>query len=72
MNKSERKEKLEIHEDPKIGFYVKGISIINVKNEEELKELVNYGKSSRKVRATSMNDYSSRSHSILTIIVESS
>jgi hypothetical protein len=72
FNKSEKKEKLEIHEDPKSGFYVKNLSILNIKEEKELLELLSYGKSTRKVRATAMNDYSSRSHSIFTIIVESS
>ena len=72
LSKNERKEKLEIHQDPKTGFYVRNISIINVKNEDELLALVSFGKSSRQVRATSMNDYSSRSHSILTVFVESS
>lgn len=68
----DKREKLEIHEDPRAGFYVRGLSIVTVKNEAELMELVSVGKSSRKVRATAMNDYSSRSHSILSIIVESS
>lgn len=69
---SDKRDKLEIHEDPRAGFYVRGLSIVTVKNEAELMELVSAGKSSRKVRATAMNDYSSRSHSILSIIVESS
>lgn len=72
FSKSDKKEKLEIHEDPKSGFYVKGLSILNIKEEKELLELLTSGKSTRKVRATAMNDYSSRSHSIFTIIVESS
>lgn len=72
LNKNDKKEKLDIHEDPKSGFYVKNLSLITVKNEEELMEFVNFGKSSRKVWATAMNDYSSRSHSILSILVESS
>ena len=72
FNKNDKKEKLEIHEDPKSGFYVKNLSILNITEEKELLELLSHGKSTRKVRATAMNDYSSRSHSIFTIIVESS
>lgn len=72
FNKTEKKEKLEIHEDPKAGFYVKNLSILNIVEEKELIDHLSYGKSTRKVRATAMNDYSSRSHSIFTIIVESS
>jgi kinesin family protein 3/17 len=70
--KGDKREKLEIHEDPKSGFYVKNLTILNIKEEKELLELLTTGKSTRKVRATAMNDYSSRSHSIFTIVVESS
>ena len=65
-------KRLEIHEDPKTGFYVKDLSCVTVKNPKELMEKLNYGKSNRHVRATEMNDYSSRSHSIFNIIIESS
>lgn len=66
------KKRLEIHEDPKTGFYVKDLSCVTVKSPNELMERLNYGKSNRHVRATEMNDYSSRSHSIFNIIIESS
>lgn len=65
-------KKLEIHEDPKTGFYVKELTSYTVKKASELLEKLNYGKSSRQVRATEMNDYSSRSHSIFNIMIESS
>ena len=61
------KSYLEIHEDPKKGFYVKGLSLSSVKDEIDLMGKLTKGKKSRKVRATEMNDYSSRSHSIFTI-----
>ncbi len=67
-----KKKKLEIHGDTKKGFYVKNLSKSNVKTVQELEDKLNQGKSTRRVRATAMNDYSSRSHSIFTIIIESS
>lgn len=65
------KKGLEIHEDPQKGFYVKGLSLFSVKDEQDLMNKLTKGKKSRKVRATEMNDYSSRSHSIFSIVIES-
>lgn len=65
-------EYLEIHNNPQKGFYVKGLEIFTVNSAKQLMELLNFGKSTRAVRATSKNDYSSRSHSIFSIIIESS
>lgn len=62
-----KKNGLEIHEDPNKGFFVKGISVFSVKDEVDLINKLTKGKKSRKVRATEMNDYSSRSHSIFSI-----
>lgn len=67
-----KKEKLEIHEDAKNGFYVKGLSQVTVTSSQELREKLDEGKKTRRVRATQMNDFSSRSHSIFSIIIESS
>ena len=67
-----KNKKLDIHGSTEKGFYVKGLKKFNVKTIKELKEKLECGKSTRKVRATAMNDYSSRSHSIFTIIIESS
>ena len=60
---------LDIHEDPNKGFFVKGLSVFSVNNETELMKKLTKGKKSRRVRATEMNDYSSRSHSIFTISI---
>lgn len=72
LNPDKKAEKLEIHEDPKTGFYVKGLSLSTVKSPEELLKKLYSGKATRQVRATEMNDFSSRSHSIFSLIIESS
>ena len=63
---------LEIHGDSQKGFYVKNLETFNVSSPKEMLTKLDFGKSQRQVRATEMNDYSSRSHSIFTVIIESS
>lgn len=63
---------LEIHGDSQKGFYVKNLETFNVASPKEMLTKLDFGKSQRQVRATEMNDYSSRSHSIFTVIIESS
>ena len=43
------------------------LSVFSVNDEQGLLEKMNEGKKGRMVRATEMNDYSSRSHSIFII-----
>lgn len=63
--------KLELKE--KDGtVYVKDLSTFVVKSPEDMMEVFNEGTVNRHVRATNMNDTSSRSHSIFTITIESS
>lgn len=62
-----KKYGLDINEDPNKGFYVKGLSVFSVKNEEELMKQLRKGNSSRHFRETEMNERSSRSHTIFTI-----
>lgn len=66
-----QKERLEVKEKPESGFYVKDLSLIQVKNEEEMMKLFEAGNRNRSVGATLMNEQSSRSHSIFTINIES-
>jgi kinesin family protein 3/17 len=66
------KDKLDIREDPDLGFYVKDLSCFVVKNPDDMRELMFKGKDLRAVGSHSMNETSSRSHSIFSIIVENS
>lgn len=58
---------LKIRRDQDGGFFVQDLSVFSVKDEEGLLEKMYQGKKGRMVRATEMNDYSSRSHSIFII-----
>jgi len=61
---------LRIREHPDAGIYVEGLSEVVVKNEKELRDLLNRGNKVRKIAETSMNMRSSRSHTCFTICVE--
>jgi len=69
---SKNMKKLEIREKANTGVYVKDISIFMIQDEKELMEKLQDGRDHRKTRATNMNQYSSRSHSIFSVIVEQS
>ena len=66
------KKKLELHEKPDSGVYVKDLSYFAVKDVSEIREVMNIGQKNRSVRETMMNAASSRSHSLFTITVERS
>ena len=64
--------KCDLKEDPQKGVFVKGLTDVMVKNEEELSKVLDRGVALRTVAETKMNDESSRSHSIFTIVIEMS
>jgi kinesin family protein 3/17 len=64
--------KCDLKEDPQKGVFVKGLTDVVVKDEAELSAVLDRGVALRTVASTQMNDESSRSHSIFTIIVEMS
>ena len=63
---------LEIREHPDKGFYVEDLKEFVVKCPEEMEELQLRGKDLRVVAGHDMNERSSRSHSIFTIVVDNS
>lgn len=63
---------LEIREHPDKGFYVEDLKEFVVKSPHEMEELQDRGKVLRVVAGHDMNDRSSRSHSIFTIVVDNS
>lgn len=63
--------KLELKEKDN-SVYVKDLSTFVVKSPEDMMEVFNEGSANRHVRATNMNEQSSRSHSLFTVTVESS
>lgn len=65
-------DKLDIHERPDEGFYVKGLSFHDVKSDKECAQLLNDGALNRKKAETNMNKESSRSHCIFSVCIETS
>lgn len=63
---------LELKENVDTGVYVKDLTKYMVKSSMEIQNIMLEGKKRRHVAKTNMNDGSSRSHSIFTIVVECS
>ncbi|KAL3281391.1 hypothetical protein HHI36_004601 [Cryptolaemus montrouzieri] len=61
------KTALKVREHPMLGPYVENLSINSVKTFKELRSWLLLGNKNRATAATSMNEKSSRSHSIFTI-----
>jgi hypothetical protein len=61
---------LKIRESPKEGPYVKDLTEIQVKNFGEILKYMRMGDHSRTVASTKMNDTSSRSHAVFTIMLK--
>ena len=62
--------KLEIREDPKKGTFVKDLSYVTLKDTQDIQKCLDRGNKNRHVGQTSMNDQSSRSHSLFTVYLE--
>ena len=65
-------QKLDIREDPETGFYVQDLSHWVVKAPNDMIELMLRGRELKVIKGHNMNERSSRSHCIFTIIVENS
>ncbi|DBB05620.1 TPA: hypothetical protein ACH3X1_012239 [Trebouxia sp. C0004] len=63
---------LKLREDPKRGFYVEGIKEETLVSAEHALSVIATGVAHRKVSATSFNEGSSRSHTLLRLSIESS
>ena len=61
---------LHIREDIKKGVYVEGLSEEVVTSAQDMIDMTLRGSKNRHVGSTSMNKESSRSHSVLTTIIE--
>ncbi|XP_059646136.1 kinesin-like protein KIN-7O isoform X2 [Cornus florida] len=63
--------KLQIHESIERGIFVAGLKEEIVASPEQVLELMEFGESHRHIGETNMNLYSSRSHTIFRMIIES-
>jgi len=61
---------LEIKEDYKGMIYLQNVNSVSIQSKEDLEKLVKLGTNNRKIGKTDMNDESSRSHLILTVVIE--
>lgn len=66
------KNKLDVKENVGTGFYVKNLSVHDMKTAKECLSLLEGGSKNRKKASTEMNKDSSRSHSIFSITIERS
>ncbi|KAI0034403.1 kinesin-like protein [Vararia minispora EC-137] len=60
---------LRVREHPSLGPYVEDLSKLAVKSSEEMMTLMDEGNKARTVAATNMNETSSRSHAVFTLIL---
>ena len=68
LNKNDKA--LEVREDPKKGIFVKELTYITIGNSQDIQKCLDRGNNNRHVGVTSMNDKSSRSHSLFTVYLE--
>ena len=69
---SDATAKMELREDPDKGVFVDGLTQIVVDSVAAIDAVQTRGNKFRTVGATAMNAESSRSHSIFTIVIETS
>ncbi|KAK3593264.1 hypothetical protein CHS0354_012358 [Potamilus streckersoni] len=63
------KANLKVREHPLLGPYVEDLSKLAVQSFEDINNLIDEGNKARTVAATNMNETSSRSHAVFTIIL---
>ena len=56
--------RLDLHEKPDSGVYVRDLSFFAVKSVAEIEDVLKIGMKNRSVASTNMNAVSSRSHSL--------
>ena len=65
-----KSQKLDIREDKKKGVFIRDLTYITLQDTEDIQKCLDKGNKNRHVGQTSMNDQSSRSHSIFTVYLE--
>ena len=65
------KQGLELKESPDTGVYIKDLTTKVVKSVEEIDAVLRQGHKNRSVGATLMNQGSSRSHAVFSVVIES-
>ena len=68
LNPKSNNSNLKVREHPTIGPYVEDLSKLLVTDYNDINSLIDEGNKARTVAATNMNETSSRSHAVFTII----
>lgn len=71
LPKNEKRLKLEIKKDSKGMVTVENTTVVSISTMEELNRIIQKGSERRHTSGTQMNDESSRSHLILSVVIES-
>ncbi|XP_056696492.1 kinesin-like protein KIN-14E isoform X2 [Spinacia oleracea] len=71
VQKNAKRMKLEIKKDSKGMVNVENVTVVHVSTYEDLRSVIQKGSEQRHISGTQMNEQSSRSHLILSIIIES-
>ncbi|TKY70209.1 Kinesin calmodulin-binding protein-like [Spatholobus suberectus] len=71
LPKNAKRLKLDIKKDSKGMVTVENVTIVSISTVEELNNIIQRGSEQRHTSGTQMNDESSRSHLILSIVIES-
>ncbi|KAM0887127.1 hypothetical protein ACQ4PT_029271 [Festuca glaucescens] len=71
LPKNATRQKLEIKKDSKGVVTVENVTVVSISSFEELSAIITRGSERRHTAGTNMNDESSRSHLVLSIIIES-
>ncbi|XP_010928759.1 kinesin-like protein KIN-14I isoform X2 [Elaeis guineensis] len=71
LPKYAKRSKLDIKKDSKGMVTIENVTIVQISSFEELRTIISRGSEQRHTAETQMNDQSSRSHLILSIIIES-
>ncbi|KAM9006921.1 kinesin-like protein KIF14 isoform 2-T2 [Ara ararauna] len=65
----QKKEPLRVREHPVLGPYVEGLTVNVVSSYSDIQNWLELGNKQRATAATAMNDKSSRSHSVFTLVM---
>uniref|UniRef100_A0A0L8G5V4 Kinesin motor domain-containing protein n=1 Tax=Octopus bimaculoides TaxID=37653 RepID=A0A0L8G5V4_OCTBM len=68
-DKADKKISLKVREHPVLGPYIEGLSTFVVNSFEDIQTWIVLGSKNRATASTGMNDKSSRSHSIFTMVL---
>ncbi|KAK9670510.1 hypothetical protein RND81_13G206100 [Saponaria officinalis] len=71
LPKNSKRMKLDVKKDSKGMVTVENATIVHISTIEELKSVIQKGSEQRHISGTQMNEESSRSHLILSIVIES-